>query len=110
MPPVTRPAPLRTPPQNAAMQLAGRTLALVVDLDVNLGPTKRGRADVIANTHGLVEIPGEPGPCWYQLLVIRRSSARAAEIVARKERRLERARKRLAKAQAVLGIKPEATP
>lgn len=43
---------------NVQVEVKGSTLILTVDLSKSGGPSKSGKSDTVASTHGIVPIPG----------------------------------------------------
>jgi hypothetical protein len=44
--------------QNVNMKVEGSKLIIEVDLTQNHGPSKSGKSDTVASTHGFAKIPG----------------------------------------------------
>lgn len=81
---------IKTPPDNvvAEVQVENGVQQLVVgvDLSKDFGRTSKGRADIVANTHGFTSLPGHPA-FYYSLLVIRRLPERMEKAARRARRR-----------------------
>lgn len=46
---------------NVNLEVDGNTLIIKINLTMGLGPSKSGKTDMIATTHGAVKVPDHPG-------------------------------------------------